>query len=135
MSSLFISYMNADENVSKLLERRLLDKGHRVRIQVGAAVAGNWRNEYFRALVASDVFVVVLSEDGLTSRNVLGEIGAARAMERARGMLLLPVLTNQIAVPPFISDLYCFRLNSNEDGDLSRLIEQLDAEQVTPSDA
>jgi hypothetical protein len=74
----------------KRLEKHLLSKGHRVSVPVGAAVAGNWHTKFSQALVTSDARIVVLSESGLSSKNVVGEIGAARAMDNVKGMPLLP---------------------------------------------
>ena len=59
------------------LEQLLLDKGHQVRIRVGAAVSGLWRTKFTRGLAAADVVLAILSENGLMSKNVVGEIGAA----------------------------------------------------------
>src|SRR5215472_5358423 len=105
MSNIFISYTNSDAEVARRLERRLLDKGPRVRIPVEAAVPGLWRKKYTQALVAADVLVGVLSEAALLSENVLGEIGAARVMEDIKGMLLLPVVVGDMRIPDFISDV------------------------------
>jgi hypothetical protein len=121
MATIFISYMHADANVAKRLEVRLLEKGHRVKIPVGAAVAGNWRTKYTKALIASDVFVTVLSDAGLSAKNVIGEIGAARALEHTRGMLLLPVLIGEIEIPDFINDIYCLRLKSESDEEFAKI--------------
>lgn len=58
----------------------MADEGHRSRMPVGAAVAGNWRGKYSQALAAADVLIVLVAEASLASRNVLGEIGAARRL-------------------------------------------------------
>jgi hypothetical protein len=126
MSNLFISYMNADAEIAESLERLLLDKGHQVRIRVGAAVSGLWRTKFTKGLAAADVVLVVLSDSGLTSKNVLGEIGAARVMDYLKGMVVLPILVGEMPVPDFISDLYCFRLKSNDKADLAKLADRLD---------
>ena len=126
MSNLFISYMAADAETARRLEQRLLDKGHEVRIPVGAAVSGLWRTKYTKGLAASDVLLAVLSDGGLSSKNVLGEIGAARVMDYIRGMLVLPVLIGDIPIPDFISDLYCFRLKSTDETEIAKLADELD---------
>jgi len=93
------------------------DQGHRTRIPAGTAVVGNWRAKYSQALACAEVLIVIVTEDALASRNVLGEIGAARVLEHVRGMILLPVLVREIAIPAFISDIYCYRLNDPNDLD------------------
>jgi TIR domain len=112
--------MKPDVAVAQRVEQALLKKGHRVRIRVGAAVAGNRRSKFLKALLASEVFVVVLGKAAASSKHVIGEIGAARAMESTRGMLLLPVLLDNIAIPDVVNDLYCLRLRSEADQEFTR---------------
>jgi hypothetical protein len=111
MANIFISHAWSDMALTKSLEEKLLDKGHRSRIPVGAAVAGNWRSKYTIALAAADALVVLITEASLKSKNVLGEIGAARVLEHLRGMVMLPILIGDMAIPDFLSDIYCFRLS------------------------
>lgn len=110
MSNIFISCAYGDNMVAKSLEEGLLAKGHRTRLPIGAAIAGEWRAKITKALVASDVLIAFLTEAGLASRNVLGEIGAARVLAYSRGLLMLPVLPAGAPIPDFISDIFCFRL-------------------------
>jgi hypothetical protein len=126
MSNLFISYMNADTGIAENLEQLLLDKGHQVRIRVSAAVPGLWRTKFTRGLAAADAVLVILSDSGLTSKNVLGEIGAARVMDYLKGMVVLPILVGDMPIPDFISDLYCFRLKSDDKAELAKLADKLD---------
>jgi TIR domain len=111
MTSLFVSHAWADLDLARALQARLAVQGYRIRIPAGTAVAGNWRAKYAQALASADVMVVLVTEAALASPNVLGEIGAARVLEPLRGVILLPVLVGDIPIPPFISDIYCFRLN------------------------
>ncbi len=119
MSNIFLSHSWSDLPIAQSLERQLLSKGHRTRIPVSSAVAGNWRTKYTKALAASDALVVLLSENALRSSNVLGEVGAWRVMEQSRGTLLLPVLMGDIPIHAFISDIYCFRLKSQDDASVA----------------
>jgi len=124
MANIFLSHAWADLPTAQALENRLLDKGHKTRIPLGTAVAGNWRTKYAKALAAADALVVLITNASLQSKNVLGEIGAARVLEQLRGMLLLPVLTDDIGIPEFLSDIYCFRLTRSDQVDT--LVEELD---------
>jgi hypothetical protein len=124
MANIFVSHAWADLELAKTIQVRMSDKGHRSRIPVGAAVAGNWRAKYSQALGGADVLIVLVTEAALLSRNVLGEIGAARVLDHVRGTILLPVLVGDIAIPEFISDIYCFRLR--DPTRLEMLIEELD---------
>lgn len=124
MATIFVSHAWADLDLARAVQARMSDNGHRSRIPVGTAVAGNWRAKYAQALAAADVLIVLVSEASLASRNVLGEIGAARVLEQVRGMILLPVVVGDLVIPEFISDIYCFRLRNP--GDLDTLVKDLD---------
>ena len=126
MATVFISYVSADAAAAERLEKYLVKKGHRIKIRVGAAVAGNWRTKFVKSLVASDVFVVVVSEAALNSKNVVGEIGAARAMDTIRGMLILPVLLGSLSYPDYVNDFYCFRLKADTDEEAQKTADALD---------
>ena len=123
MANLFVSHAWKDLALAQDLESRLLAKGHQIRLPVGTAVAGNWRAKYTRALSAADVLIVLITEAALVSKNVVGEIGAGRVLDELRGTLLLPVLVEDIGIPDFLSDIYCFRLNRPNAGPL---VEELD---------
>ena len=105
MSNLYISYMNADAAIAEGLQELLLDKGHQVRTRVGAAVSGLWRTKFTKGLAAADVLLVILSDGGLTSKNVLGEIGAARVLDYLKGMVVLPILVGDIPIPDFYNQV------------------------------
>lgn len=123
MATIFISHAWADLDLAKQLETRMLSRGHRSRIPLGSAVAGNWRAKYSQALAAADVMIVLVTEASLQSKNVLGEIGAARVLEPVHGLIMLPVIYGDLPIPDFISDIYCFRLR--QAGGLDGLTEEL----------
>ena len=106
MANIFVSHAWTDLALAQAVERRLRSKGHKTRIPVGTAVAGNWRTKYSKALAVADVLVVLITEASLTSKNVLGEICAARVLEQLRGMLLLPVLVGDMAIQEILIDIY-----------------------------
>jgi hypothetical protein len=123
MTNIFVSHAWPDLELARAVQTRMSEQGHRARIPVGAAVAGNWRAKYSQALAGADVLIVLVTEAALASRNVLGEIGAARVLEHVRGMILLPVLVGDMPIPPFISDIYCFRLDDS--GGVDALVKDL----------
>lgn len=123
MTTLFVSHAWADLELARTVQTGMTGQGHRSRIPVGAAVAGNWRAKYTQALAGADVFIVLVTDAALASPNVLGEIGAARVLEHQRGMILLPVLVGDYPIPPFISDIYCFRLK--DPGGVDALVKDL----------
>jgi TIR domain len=124
MANIFLSHAWADLVLAQSLESRLLARGHKSRIPVGTAVAGNWRNKYTKALAAADGLIVLVTDASLASKNVLGEIGAGRVLEQIRGTLILPVLFQDMPIPEFLADIYCFRWKGVDH--LDALVEDLD---------
>ena len=47
-------------------------------------------------------------------------------MDYLKGMVVLPILVGEMPIPDFISDLYCFRLKSNDKVELAKLADTLD---------
>lgn len=126
MARFFFSHAYADQGLAREIERRLCDAGHEVSIPVGTLPAGKWRDKLWRGLENSDVLVALLSERGLASPYVASEIGAAGVFDRARGMLLLPILfPDSSEIPLFVSDYACFRLASEDEVSLTALVGKL----------
>ena len=126
MARFFLSHAYADQELAREIERRLRDAGHEVSIPVGTLPAGKWRDKLWRALESSDVLVALLSENGLGSPYVASEIGAVGVVDRARGMLVLPILFRDSGdIPLFVSDYACFRLASKEKVSLDALVGEL----------
>jgi hypothetical protein len=118
----FIFHQDGFE-LARQIEKGLVKKGHRISIPVEFKVAGNWRNKLTKALITSDALIAVLTHSALESRYVLGEIGAGRAMEYSKQMLLIPVLSEHMPIPEFLSDVFCFRLSP---GGVTKLVNKLD---------
>lgn len=126
MARFFFSHAYADQELAREIERRLRDAGHEASIPVGTLPAGKWRDKLWRALENSDVLVALLSQNGLGSPYVASEIGAAGVIDRARGMLVLPILFRDSSdIPLFVSDYACFRLASKEAVSLDALVGDL----------
>lgn len=126
MARFFLSHASADEELAREIERRLCDAGNEVSIPVGTLPAGKWRDKLWRALEGSDVLVALLSENGLSSPYVASEIGAAGVFDRARGILVLPILFLDYAdIPLFVSDYACFKLASKDEVSLDALVGKL----------
>lgn len=126
MAKLFLSYQHEDESLARALGLRLAARSHSFKYQPGARIPGDWRGKFQQALSEADAVVFLLSEQGLGSRYVLGQIGSARAYVDVKGQLMLPVLVQRNQIPDFVSDLTCFQLDSRHDRDLDRLTEDID---------
>lgn len=128
MATIFLSYSFRDEELARDIQKRLLEKGHTIKISVGTLPAGKWREIFGRALQKSDVLVALLSDNGLGSNFVASEVGAARVYDDTRGMLLLPVLMGEKpAIPLFVADYACFYLTKDEPNERSLLVDRLHA--------
>ncbi len=128
MATIFLSYSTHDAGLAKDIQRRLQEKGHKIKIGVGTLPAGKWREHFGRALEKSAVLVALLSDLALKSSFVASEIGAARVFDNTRGMLLLPVLMGENPlIPLFVSDYACFNLPKNLPHDRRILVDQLHA--------
>ena len=108
MAKIYLSYNQNDRDFVIHVAGRLKEQGHEITIDIDAVTPGqNWRQALSEGLKSSDVFVVFLSERSLHSQFVLSEIGAARAYsEESDRMLLVPVIIDEINIPPVIQDLF-----------------------------
>jgi hypothetical protein len=124
-AKIFLSYSVKDgSDFAQKIEKGLISKGHRISIPVDFKVAGNWRNKLTKGLITADALIAVLTKSALESPYVLGEIGAGRAMEHSKQMLLIPVLPEELMpIPDFLNDVFCFRLRN---GDVDTLVDELD---------
>jgi hypothetical protein len=107
MAKIFVSYSNKDRDYVLAITAELKDLGHEIIVDVDALSPGqNWQRTLSDGLKSADVFVVFLSDNSLHSQFVLSEIGSARAYaNQSDQMLVVPVLIEDIKVPPVIQDL------------------------------
>jgi hypothetical protein len=107
MSRIFLSYSRHDRDVVLSVSRELQSLGHDITVDVDSVLPGqDWRKILATGLRESEVYVVFLSHNSLTSPSVLSEVGAARAFSEESGrMLLIPVLIEEVAIPSSINDV------------------------------
>jgi len=108
MARLFISYSNADAQLAKNVAEALQALGHYTTMDTTALVPGDdWRAKLDDELKRSDGLVALLTTNSVTSSYVSAEIGSARNRARETGrMLIVPVIADNMAVPPLVSDLF-----------------------------
>lgn len=126
MATMFLSYQHDDESLARALGLRLAARRHSFRYQPGVKIAGDWRGKFQQALADAEAVVFLLTESGLLSRYVLGQIGSSRVYAETKGQMMIPVLVKRNQIPDFVSDLTCFQLGGREDQDLDRLTEDID---------
>lgn len=116
MATVFVSYKLEDRDLASQVSEALKAAGHTIRIDTDALVIGSsWHDTLMRALMDSDALVAVLTPHALQSQFVLAEIGAARAFSQTeKQMAIFPLLVGEIDIPPFIQDLYMFRLRDTD---------------------
>jgi hypothetical protein len=118
MSTLYISYQNEDSKLARALSDELEALGHTAVYDAVAIAPGqNWRDVLMRALASADAVIVLLTERALGSHFVMGEIGAARALQHSFGRtLLLPVIVGDLPLPNVVSDLFTIRITPDPAG-------------------
>lgn len=111
MAKIYFSYNHRDADSTRELVEYLRNAGHTILIDESELTPGtNWRDTLNRALRSADVFVVVISENSLGSSHVMSEIGMARAYVAEYGRaLFVPVLLDEVAIPPSIQDVMALR--------------------------
>lgn len=121
MATLFLSYKFEDKDIAEKLQKELQALGHTIRIDTNAVVVGSgWRDSLMRALMDSDAVVAVITERSIQSPFVVSEIGAARAFGQThKKMALFPVIIGDMAIPPFIQDLYVIRVRESVEDSLA----------------
>lgn len=118
MSKLYLSYKSEDASLANALAAQLQTLGQNVVYDALALEPGsNWRDVLLCTLISSDAVIVLLTERALHSHFVMGEIGAARALQHITGTtLLLPVLVGAIDIPAVVSDLFTVRMQMTDSG-------------------
>src|ERR1700724_668990 len=127
MAIIFLSHKVEDNDLAIKLSTALETKEHKVRMDTKELVAGDdWRKVLFEALRSSDAAMPLLSPLSLRSQFVAAEVGAARAFSESKGMLLLPILVEDVGIPPFVQDLFCVSLRGREAADIERTADEID---------
>lgn len=105
MASVYFSYNRNDKDLVTQVADKLTESGHEV--SHGSLTPGvDWRRALTERLKEAEVFVVFLSKNSRQSTFVLSEIGAARAYaDQSGGMLLVPVVIDEIEIPPVVEDI------------------------------
>lgn len=121
MATVFISYKSEDRPLAAALAPLLEAKGHKLRYDNEVFIGAEWRKHFLEALLASDVMLVLWTENTYKSQFVPAEVGVVRATPRIG---LLPVVF-QTAVPPFLHDLHAERVADTKPATLRALAEKI----------
>jgi hypothetical protein len=107
VARVYISYNHADNDIGLQISQCLKEKGHQVTFDIDTLTPGmEWRTALSEGLKDSEVFVALITEKSLVSQHVLSEIGSARAFAQSSSrMLIIPVILDEIPIPPVIADI------------------------------
>lgn len=107
MSRIFLSYSRHDKDVVLSVSQELRSLGHEITVDVDSVMPGqDWRKVLATGLRDSEIYVVFLSQNSLSSSSVLSEVGAARAYSEESGrMLVIPVLIENVQIPSSVNDV------------------------------
>ncbi len=125
MARLFISCNHQDYHVGQLLQTALMDKGHSMTLEVDAKPAGRWEPKLLRGLHTADVFICLLTPNGVQSSWVTAQTGQAISCEYTKRMLVLPVVPRGDDFPSFVSAFHCFWLTGRDPASVKKLADDL----------
>lgn len=126
MAKIYLAHSLRDAELAKQIELRLEGKGHHFTYAVTTQPFGNWRKKLSDALRSANVIIALLTENGLESKFVISELGAARAYDELRGMLVIPIIFGEnVKIPSFIEDYQCFFLRSPAPDEIDALADQI----------
>jgi hypothetical protein len=122
----FVSYARADAVLVRLLARRLRDEGLGVFLDEWELAPGDVVSaELERAIRSSEVGIVVFSRTSTHRPWVLEEYYALLLRAVVGGGRLIPVLLDDVELPPFAGNRQAVDLSSGEDSDLDHAVAQL----------
>lgn len=117
----YISYSRLDEELALGVAAGLKRLGHKITIFVEAvAGGGKWRDAMDRGMADCNALVVLLTQNSLERPFVNAEIGAARALNKK----LIPIVFDDLQIPPIVDDIYCQRAKGNKPAPVVKQIEQ-----------
>ncbi len=76
----------------------------------------NWQNILSKSIKKTDVFLVLLTENSITSQSVISEIGAARAYidSSSQEKLFIPILMGTVDIPLVIQDIQAIIIENKQ---------------------
>src|SRR5581483_4521231 len=99
-------------------------KRHKIRFDQELFIGAAWREQLMGAILASDVVLVLWTENTHRPQFIPAEIGVVRASPQIG---LLPVMIGDVPIPPFIQDLMVERIPDAAPETLRKLADKLDA--------
>jgi hypothetical protein len=124
MATIYVSYHHGDRQLAQEIVARLREQGHAVAIDVDDLRPGeDWRATLNKALEQSEVMVVLITEQALSSQFIFSEIGFARALAvSGKGIRIIPVILDKMPVPQVIADLSSI---IETDKDLNKIVSKI----------
>lgn len=96
MGETFLSYSRHDQEFANRLTQSLKDHGIQVWVDTQEIQGGDaWRAAISRAIAECDAFLVILSPQSVTSKNVVKEVSIAESRDRH----IIPIMYQQVEIP------------------------------------
>jgi hypothetical protein len=123
MATIYVSYQRQDRDFVGKLVPLLAQKGHETRFDQDLIIGSIWREQLMKALLTSDVVLVIWSAHTERSQYVPAEIGAART---APDIGIMPIILGRTPIPQFIQDLSVEMFEDTTPQSIPNLVDKID---------
>jgi hypothetical protein len=129
--SVFISHSHQDKPIVALIVERLKQAGHAIWVDPLKTKAGdNISRKILEGIATADAFLVVVSQNSLSSKRVQQEFSSLALSELSkRAPKIIPVLIDGSTVPSYLSNYLYIDLSRDIQGGLDALVRSLDVVQ------
>ena len=129
LGKIFISYSSKDKDFVRKLAKEIENHGYDVWLDEKELIAGNYLPKTIgKAIETSRVSIIVLSRYSISSKWVQHEVNHAISRMITGQMRLIPILTDDVALPPELSGLVFVDFRKPFEDGLAKVLIALDHE-------
>lgn len=126
MSKIFISHSHQDKALHDALKDALIEIGHDVVGVDSLSVGANISKALNELLHAADAVVAIITEDSLSSKNVISEITVAQAqMDAIDSKIFMPVIVGNIEIPSFLRERLAVMVPDFSNENLTKVVSNI----------
>ncbi|MDN3379726.1 MULTISPECIES: toll/interleukin-1 receptor domain-containing protein [unclassified Pseudoalteromonas] len=126
MSKIFISHSHQDKALHGALKDALIEIGHDVVGVDSLSVGANISKALNELLHAADAVVAIITEDSLSSKNVISEITVAQAqMDAIDSKIFMPVIVGNIEIPSFLRERLAVMVPDFSNENLTKVVSNI----------
>lgn len=125
---LYISYSRQDKELINRLSGDLSKYGIDPFYDDNILQVGNeWQKQLTRAITESDGILILITNNSISSKYVMNELGMARvfAMNSENKKLLIPVIYGNVEIPEFIQDIQVVFWKQNYKEFLNKIVDSV----------